>query len=265
MRKNKNHDKHYQMKKGAKLALLLFMGLIITIVSCNKKESSTDKKSLELIKEIRLDVAEPSGMCMALQSGCFWIAGDASGLIQCVDTMGNVLNTINLDLTGIEGIAYRNIDNSLYLLLEEASQIVKISLTGSELQRWDIDLGGGGNKGPEGIVWDSVKSTFWLVNEGAPGVLAQWSPETGVSNIRSLNFATDYSDVTTDPSGNGLWIVSDESANVTHINYAREILETYKHELDKAEGVVLSPDAHEVWFVSDSKRKLYQFRFKTGE
>ncbi len=265
MQKNKKTDKHYQMKKSVQFALWLVMGLIFAVIGCDKKESTSDKKSLVKIKEIRLDVAEPSGMSMALQSGCFWIAGDATGLIQCVDTMGNILNTINVDLTGIEGIAYRNIDNSLYLLLEEASQIVKISLTGSEIQRWDIDLGGGGNKGPEGIVWDSVKSTFWLVNEGAPGVLAQWSPETGVSNIRSLNFATDYSDVTTDPSGNGLWIVSDESANVTHINYAGEILETYKHELDKAEGVVLSPDAHEVWFVSDSKRKLYQFRFKTGE
>lgn len=252
--------------KSANLFFMLFLGLTTFLFgSCDKKETTNDKKRLVQTKEIRLDVAEPSGMSMALQSGCFWIAGDASGLIQCVDTMGNVLNSINLDMTGIEGIAYRNIDNSLYLLLEEVSQIVKISLSGTELQRWDIDLGGGGNKGPEGIVWDSVKSTFWLVNEGAPGVLAQWLPETGVTNIRSLNFATDYSDVTTDPSGNGLWIVSDETANVTHISYAGEVLESYKHELDKAEGVVLTPNTNEVWFVSDSKRKLYQFKFKTGE
>jgi uncharacterized protein YjiK len=254
------------MMKSANLSFMLFLGLTTFLFGgCDKKETTNDKKRLVQTKEIRLDVAEPSGMSMALQSGCFWIAGDASGLIQCVDTMGNVLNSINLDMTGIEGIAYRNIDNSLYLLLEEVSQIVKISLSGTELQRWDIDLGGGGNKGPEGIVWDSVKSTFWLVNEGAPGVLAQWLPETGVTNIRSLNFATDYSDVTTDPSGNGLWIVSDETANVTHISYAGEVLESYKHELDKAEGVVLTPNTNEVWFVSDSKRKLYQFKFKTGE
>ena len=252
--------------KSANLSFMLLLGLTTFLFGgCDKKETTNDKKRLVQTKEIRLDVAEPSGMSMALQSGCFWIAGDASGLIQCVDTMGNVLNSINLDMTGIEGIAYRNIDNSLYLLLEEVSQIVKISLSGTELQRWDIDLGGGGNKGPEGIVWDSVKSTFWLVNEGAPGVLAQWLPETGVTNIRSLNFATDYSDVTTDPSGNGLWIVSDETANVTHISYAGEVLESYKHELDKAEGVVLTPNTNEVWFVSDSKRKLYQFKFKTGE
>lgn len=254
------------MMKSANLSFMLLLGLTTFLFGgCDKKETTNDKKRLVQTKEIRLDVAEPSGMSMALQSGCFWIAGDASGLIQCVDTMGNVLNSINLDMTGIEGIAYRNIDNSLYLLLEEVSQIVKISLSGTELQRWDIDLGGGGNKGPEGIVWDSVKSTFWLVNEGAPGVLAQWLPETGVTNIRSLNFATDYSDVTTDPSGNGLWIVSDETANVTHISYAGEVLESYKHELDKAEGVVLTPNTNEVWFVSDSKRKLYQFKFKTGE
>jgi len=254
------------MMKSANLSFMLLLGLTTFLFwGCDKKETTNDKKRLVQTKEIRLDVAEPSGMSMALQSGCFWIAGDASGLIQCVDTMGNVLNSINIDMTGIEGIAYRNIDNSLYLLLEEVSQIVKISLSGTELQRWDIDLGGGGNKGPEGIVWDSVKNTFWLVNEGAPGVLAQWLPETGVTNIRSLNFATDYSDVTTDPSGNGLWIVSDETANVTHISYAGEVLESYKHELDKAEGVVLTPSTNEVWFVSDSKRKLYQFKFKTGE
>ena len=105
MQKNKKTDKHYQMKKSVQFALWLVMGLIFAVIGCDKKESTSDKKSLVKIKEIRLDVAEPSGMSMALQSGCFWIAGDATGLIQCVDTMGNILNTINVDLTGIEGIA----------------------------------------------------------------------------------------------------------------------------------------------------------------
>ncbi|MFA7331694.1 MAG: SdiA-regulated domain-containing protein [Candidatus Delongbacteria bacterium] len=210
-----------------------------------------------LLSEVRVQVQEPSGLCLDPLSGQFWTVSDETGLVYRFDPTGRVTRTLAWSGDDLEGICTDPRDGSLWIVGERDGQAVHLSIHGTELGRFTLEPAAGrGNSGLEGIECDA-RGHLWLLQEKDPGRLYLWEPEGGALEIRELDFARDYSGLALDPERGGCWVVSDESESLTFLGDDGRVLE-YALGLERLEGVAVAGDS--IWVLSDSNATLFEIQ-----
>ena len=243
--------------------------LLLINVSCSEKKSSItepeDQYSLVLESVIELDIEEPSGLTYDPNTGTLWTVNDPdNNKVYNISLTGELLQTLSYVGDDLEGIAYDNSTNSLWLAEEETSEIVNISLQGEELQRIELIISDYyGGTGLEGLcIGDSGE--FYLLKERNPGLFIELSQDFSTLTEIDLSFADDYSGICYDSAREGFWIVSDESEKLYLWDSINGVREQFSLNFSKAEGIVFLPESQTFYIVSDSEEKLYKFSLQSN-
>ncbi|MCF6268564.1 MAG: SdiA-regulated domain-containing protein [Melioribacteraceae bacterium] len=240
---------------------ILLYSTLFLINSCSIEDSTVRQEGpfLKLIKEITIDVPEPSGLSLNSDYSELWTVSDGTNHIYKLSLEGRVLDELTYEGTDLEGIVYDSRDNSLWVVEERERVIVHVDISGNELSRHPITLLGSGNSGLEGICLDTTFSHF-VLNEKEPNLWAKLKNDFTTELQKEINEVNDLSGITFDKSSNTFWIVSDQSSLLFQWNIENGIIRQYNIKIDKAEGVAINPIKQIIYIVSDSEQKLYEFQ-----
>lgn len=233
-------------------------------MSCGDKSSSTPLVNhtyrLNFIKSYILNIAEPSGLSWALNGKDLYVVDDRLNKVYTIDKQGNTLSTFSYIGNDLEGVSINIKSQTIWLAEEAKFTVVELDSLGNEIQRFKLDtVRNAKKKGLEGISYDSLEDTFYLLNEDNPGLLIKWQVNSGVIAQTRLSFAEDYSGIFFDESDRSLWIISDQSKRLFHCDLEGNVKQSFNLPINKAEGVVVDHDNNRVYIVSDQERKLFVF------
>ncbi len=250
------------MIKTVKLFSLLC--LMITLVGgCDIEDGASPSGGNSLILKAMVDlsgVPEPSGLALDTDGQHFWTVSDQTGDIYRVTFNGQVVSHLEFNGEDLEGIAVDPQDGTLFVVEERAGEVVHLSRSGHELQRWSPGgLPDMGNSGFEGITVDPLSGNFFILKEKDPGLLIKMNRNGAVLSIVELNFAGDYSGLTINTVTNELLILSDQSKNLSWCDTAGNVLRTFSTGLEKGEGVAFDLATDRLYLVSDSQGTLTTF------
>ena len=246
------------MKKIILSFLILF--LIAIIIYCNlfDKIKHSAHPVLSPIDIISLKVPEPSGLHFESKTNSLWMVSDENSTIYNVDLKGEILSKIIIDGLDLEGITIIK-DSIIAVVLERDRTIVLLDKKGKVQKRINVDISGKKNKGLEGISYNSVKNTFFVVNEKKPGVLLEIDITGKTIAKNELTFASDYSGLFFDQIENVLWIISDEDKAIFKCTPQGELLKKYKVDIEQIEGISIDLENSILYIISDPSEKLYIF------
>lgn len=141
---------------------------------------------------------------------------------------------------------------------------------------------GGSNKGLEGITWNDKTETFFVLKEGAPGMLLEISVDlesiesyallnanNGFVDSDVSNSDLDFTGVFYDEDRDLFWIVSHKGQRLFLYDWEdNEVKDSaslrywkdgeYKH-IKQAEGVAVDPSSDRLYVVCDDDERLYIF------
>jgi uncharacterized protein YjiK len=234
--------------------------LILVLVSCGKNDLPDNKDyKFEIVRIIKLNVPEPSGLDLTFNKDGFWTVSDENSTVYRLDKEGNILRSFKVKGVDLEGITVVN-EKTIAVLLERTREVVLTDTLGKEMKRKKLDLKGDLNSGPEGITYDAVNEKFYIVNEKSPGMLIELDKNLNEFSRTELKLAKDYSGIFYEKNNNVLWILSDESKKILITDKSGNLIEQYNTTIDQAEGITLDYENDRLFMVSDRKEELYEYR-----
>ncbi len=115
------------------------------------------------------------------------------------------------------------------------------------------------NSGLEGITWDPDLATFFVIKEKDPGLIIQISSDLSTilaCKVLSLPSATDYSDISYDPTRGKFWIASDEAQFVYLYDWTSNSAVKGWHftssNMANMEGVAFNPSNSRLYITTDN-------------
>lgn len=190
-----------------------------------------------------------------------WVVGGGSQRIYMLDENGIVEKKLIFKGTDLEGITFDERDSTLWVVDESKKVISHLDLDGSLLSQISLKYKTKHNKGPEGITIGKGHKLF-VINEGEPSVLMQINYESVIENRYQLNFASDYSDVTYNPSDNTYFIISDESKAFFIWSISEGVKDRFALPNKKNEGLAFNPVEKLFYIVNDKTSELYFYKLK---
>ncbi len=247
------------MQLRIRFSLYILLSVIL-LFSCKKDEESTIKKEdLTLIKKIKIDIKEPSGLDFNPEKNLLYIVSDNTNKIYKLNTSGDILQTYNYEGNDLEGVCFIN-NNTLLIAEERKKQLVEYNIYNNSKQIYQMYYSSNEeNNGIEGICYDQ-SSKYYFLNEKNPGKLFILDDNFNIISSYSLNFANDYSGIFFDKSQNCLWICSDESQLIAKCNLKGEVIKKYNININKCEGICIDTNNKIVYLVSDSENTLYKYK-----
>jgi len=243
------------------IGAVLFLTLN-TIISCLQKSPTTANiPELKLVSSVKMNVDEPSGLCLSLDAKTLWTVSDRTNRVYKAGFDGKALDTLSYTGIDLEGIAVSSKDSTIWIVEEDSSQLVQLDTLGNELNRVKV-IGAGGNSGLEGITINSSNNHFFLLKEQDPGVLIELDESFNLLRYQRINFAFDFSGIFYESQNQHLWIVSDQSEVVYKCDLGGKVLIEYPIDVKKAEGIAVDITNDLVYIVSDSYEELYLFSIK---
>jgi len=247
------------MKNYAILIIQIFVSLLI-IAGCIKEKTYKRISSFNPEKEIKIDVTEPSGLCLTFDGTGLWTVSDEDSGIYRLDLEGNVINQFKVNGFDLEGITVID-EERIAVILERTREVVILETSGNELKRTKLPFEGELNSGLEGITYDPILKTFYLLNEKKPSLLIKLDEELNLISIDTLNFAKDVSGIFYDPE-NFLWILSDESQVIVKTDLDGNELDRYEVSIPQPEGITIDKEKKNLFIVSDNSESLYIFKLE---
>lgn len=234
--------------------LLLLTFIVVAFVSCKLKTHS--QNTLKPIHVISLNISEPSGITVF--NNQLYIVSDQTGNIYKTGLDGKIVSKIRTKYTDIEGVTVN--DKGDFFIVDEAKRrIIKLDAKGKLIDKFKIKgKQKFNNSGLEGICFSKLEYSFYVINEKSPTQLLKVNSEGEIIEAVTLNFAKDLSGICVDNTTDTLWLVSDESYAIYHIEKNGKLINSYKIPVNKAEGIVIYND--EIYVVSDSAEVLYIFK-----
>ncbi|RPI03790.1 MAG: hypothetical protein EHM64_11780 [Ignavibacteriae bacterium] len=226
--------------------------------SCQKAgptETDVPKKELQLRSAITLPFTEPSGIAFSESMQKMWVVSGGDQHIYRLDTAGHVEYQLAYKGTDLEGIAFEPADSTLWIVDEASKEIVHLDLNGNVLFRKALSYQSNPNKGPEGITIGRDHALF-IINESDPSVMFQLDSTYSIAKTFTLNFASDYSDVTYEPMTDSFYILSDESNGFYSWNTQQGALMKYVLPDSKNEGIAFDRTRNRFYIVNDASAKL---------
>jgi len=128
-----------------------------------------------------------------------------------------------------------------------------VSCTGGGTVSSELN-GVGTNSGLEGITWDG--SYFYVIQEKDPGLILKISADLSTilgCKVLSLPSATDYSDISYDPTRGLFWIASDEAQNVYLYNWStNSMVKGWHLGIANMEGIAFNPSDSRLSIATDN-------------
>lgn len=238
---------------------------MITVVmfSCEKDAGEQDPPhtpitQLQILESYSLDVKEPSGLCKAWNDNEFLIVSDHSNTIFRISDKGVVLEEFPFKGDDLEGVAYQEIGKLIWVVNEKQNTLSKLNKKGELQKEYELNYQSHpSNKGLEGIAVNTSNNHIFMLNEGSPALLLEFFNGEIINSI-PLSFAPDYSGLFFHEETNQLWIISDEAKKIYQCSINGELIKTYQHTVNKAEGIIVNTEEQVFWLCSDSEDKLYK-------
>lgn len=239
------------------------------LAACNKdvpppvepEEPTTVDYKIELLEDILLNIAEPSGLSWALNHKDLILVDDRTNSAYLIDNKGKQLSQLPYAGDDTEGVTISEATNSIWIAEEAESKLIELDSNGNEINAFMIDINRGSKKkGLEGLTYDARNKIFYILNEAEPGLLIKWQVNTGILSQKQLQFAQDYSGIFFDNADQSLWIVSDQSQKLFYCDLDAKVKQSFDLGFPKAEGIVVDIANNRLYIVSDSEKKLYIYK-----
>ena len=215
--------------------------------------------SLHKIFEIRIEVKEPSGLCLSKDNQSFWTVSDQNGKIVKIFTNGEILQTLEHRGSDLEGIAINPEDGSLWLAEETLGEITNLDTASNVLSRIIIPGVRDGSGGLEGIAYNSTNNHIFLLKEKDPGLLIELDENFDQVLRKRISFAQDFSAIDIDEEKSELWILSHQDSKLFRCTMSGDVIDYYVVPLPQIEGIAYDTENNLLYIVDDSEEKLYTF------
>lgn len=161
----------------------------------------------------------------------------------------------------LEGVCQSPLDQTIWIVEERRRELVQLDSLGTELSRKFINVENNEeNSGLEGAAIEPVSGARYIANEKNPAQLIRLDAQNQIDQTWNISFIDDCSGLAFEPSGDFLWIVSDESKSVVKCDSHGSKIASYSIDMDKAKGIAVSVSDSIIYIVSDSQEKLYKFK-----
>ena len=217
--------------------------------------------SLELIAIYSVRVDSPSGLSFGSDKSTLWTVSDKpGGRIFEIDTLGNLMRSLNYSGNDLEGVSFDPRDSTLWMVDENLGQLIHLESDGSALGFQNISgVSDGG--GLEGITLDVIHSKIYMVKERDFGALITLDELSLTHSLQQIAFAPDFSSICYIPSQDKLWILSDEASNVYRVNLDGSFLDVYAIDMVQPEGLVYDEEHQVFYIIDDTTEKLHKYKF----
>jgi len=244
------------MSPTSKLCVFI---LLVAASGCDRQGIITPTNELHELGSYDVAVQEPSGLSLAGDGTSLYTVSDATNQVSLLSLTGAVLATLDYTGVDLEGVAFDVSDGTLMVVEEGAREIVKLSTSGQELSRHELDVPGSGmNSGLEGIAIRESDHTIFVVNEKDPALLFQLNADFTVASEHGLGAGEDYSGICHDAITGLLWVVSDKAEVLFTWDAESGVGDVFNLPINKPEGVAIGPDGR-IYIVSDADDRLYVF------
>ena len=230
--------------------LLIFTLIFSFLTAC---DTSGLKSDLTIIEDIALPIAEPSGITSI--NNKLLIVSDSNGVIYTTDLEGKLLNKQQTSFQDLEGVTATN-SKTIAVVDEEGRQLAIVNRATTE--KFRIKGENQNNNGLEGIAYNPLNKTFWIVQEKYPVKIININSLGTILDEYIIDFTSDLSGICFDKNSNSLWAISDENQNIFQISLEGKLLNSYKIPVFKAEGITIVNNR--IYVVSDAYSKLYIFK-----
>ncbi|MFZ5517591.1 MAG: SdiA-regulated domain-containing protein [Candidatus Zhuqueibacterota bacterium] len=241
------------------MKLLNYWISLAIISGCSVSENAVQPEhtgpSLKIISQFLLDVPEPSGLAFDRSRSAMWTVSDQNGCLYKLDLTGNIIQTMTLEATDLEGVSFNWHTGELLVVEENAGDVVQLDSLGAILGKHQI-LQTHDNSGLEGVCADD-KGRIFVIKEKAPGKWIALNPDFSIAETKELTFAPDYSDIACDTSDNRFWILSDQGQQLFLWDTNEGVLESYHVAIENPEGIVIDFVNQIFYIVSDSQQRLF--------
>ena len=237
--------------------LIIFLIHLVYLFGCNQKNPT---KTI-LLKTIKLEVPEPSGLTFSTDLKTLWTVSDENSTAYNLNTDGKILKSFKLNGFDLEGITALN-DSVLVVIFERTREVAIVDTSGREIKRYKLDIPGNDNKGIEGIAFDPASEHFFIIKEKNPCLLFEYDFDFNLLKKDTLTFSSDVSGLYYDKANNFLWILSDENSSVNIIDMQREVQQKIYFNLSQPEGITYNPDEKLLYVISDSEEEMYIFQIE---
>ena len=286
---------------GRLMSVALFMGtLLVTAPLLAEPVLSLDFVSREKLKNASSGLKEPSGLTLSAVTGELWaVSDDTSAVFRFSPDDPATVITLPINENEMEAITLAESDGKFFTINEVKGRISCFAMSdGPRLASQKIHAMAGyadirasikaasSKSGFEGIAWHPGRGSLFAVLEGPPGLLVEISADlktilssTPLTAARGFidpdnpDATVDFSGLSNDAKRERLWILSDEAARVFVFDLASSQVtqslplhwlsgKDKEKTVDKPEGISLSLDGTQLYVVSDSEARLYQWQIR---
>lgn len=200
-------------------------------------------------------IPEPSGLAYNRIRNTLLVVSDAKPDIFEIGFDGALLRSVPVAGSDLEGVAVTAGGDTLYAVEERNRLVVSCDHSGRRLNTFSVNVATLENTALEGVTVDA-RGHLWVLNEKDPRMLFEFA---GIRELgrREIPFVSDLSGICSDPSGDALWIVSDESRKVIKVSPAGALLAEWPIGFAKGEGIAFAHN--KMYIVNDETAKLYVF------
>lgn len=223
----------------------------------NEATPGTDHR-LKLVTEIKLEIPEPSGLCLGIDKKSLYVVSDENQRLYHIDLNGEILESAHVDGIDLEGVCVLT-GKRIGIVTERDRGIIILDSSFNIITRKNFHFEGDLNLGFEGLAYDFISKHYFIVNEKNPGKLIELDKDLEISKETKLTFASDYSGLSYDNEKNELWILSDESKLIAKCDRNGYLLEKYYVNINQMEGLAIDFTIKRLYIVSDITEKLYVF------
>jgi uncharacterized protein YjiK len=242
----------------------LLSTLIISTVflgcSRDNPENITNPPSIEKIyplNEYLLDIPEPSGVAYNSISNSLMIVSDGQPEIFEVSFSGVRINAITTSGSDMEGITLSRNCDTIFVVEEKKKLVTSFNLSGVKLASFSVNVASSDNSALEGITINKASNTLYIINEKDPRMILGYNNLTEIWR-KTIDNASDISDIYYEDSTNSFWLISDESQKIMKLSSTGELLKEWEIPFTKGEGITIVGD--KAYVVNDLDGKLYVFQ-----
>jgi uncharacterized protein YjiK len=272
---------------GIAIALTLLGGLNLT---AGHAQTLTSLGRTDVSTQFNPAFYEASGLGLSKNKNALWSVSDSELKVYKLNLNGTsagsfVPTPVNSGSTvtsvDFEGVTYAppppgiTDDHFIYIANEVAQAILPVNYSTQQYYAQkplssmtgygSVGCTGGGtvsselnavgtNSGLEGITWDGTY--FYVIQEKDPGLILRISADLTTilaCKVLSLPSATDYSDISYDPTRGLFWIASDEAENIYLYNWStNSMVKGWHLGIANMEGIAFNPGNSRLYIATDN-------------
>ncbi len=242
--------------------LLSALIIIPIFLGCSREnpETITNPPSIQKIyplNEYLLDISEPSAVAYNSINNSLMVVSDGHPEIFEISFAGIRLNTITSSGSDMEGITLSRNCDTIYVVEEKKKLVTAFNLNGIKLASFSVNVASGYNSALEGITINKTINNLYVINEKDPRMILGYNNLTEIWR-KTIDYASDISDIYYEDSTNSFWLISDESQKIMKLSSSGELLKEWEIPFTKGEGITIVGD--KVYIVNDLDGKLYVFQ-----